>query len=439
MQTTILGGGYVGLVTAACLAHLGHSVTIIEPDPDRLEPIRRGAIPIHEPDLAGLVAQAVQSSALRALPTMAEATGATDIVLMCVGTPLRSDSEPDLGQVEAASRAIHVHAGAAPIVIRSTLPLGATQQVAAWTARDDLTGLVTNPEFLRQGSAVADFLKPTRIVVGSDGGRETQTVQLVRDLYAGIVAPFIVTDYASAEMIKNASNAYLATKLSFVNEVADLCEAYGANVADVIHGMGLDPRIGSSYMSPGIGFGGSCLPKELANMVRLGRQRGLDTPLMAGAARTNELRAGRIADRLEALRGPLAGCRVAILGLTFKPDTDDTRYSPAIALADELLRRGARVAAHDPVLPTDSPAVPPAVERAETPESAISAADLVLLATAWPQYLALDWKRLSSSAATPIVFDGRGVLDRSTLASAGWTVLSVGIAHGEPVVEPVTA
>jgi UDPglucose 6-dehydrogenase len=319
------------------------------------------------------------------------------------------------------------------------LPLGATSKVAAWAGHDDHAGLVTNPEFLRQGSAIADFLKPTRIVVGSHGGRETPTVQLVRDLYAGIVAPFIVTDYASAEMIKNASNAYLATKLSFMNEVADLCEAYGADVRDVIHGMGLDPRIGSSYMSPGIGFGGSCLPKELANMVRLGRERGLDTPLMTGAARTNELRAGRVADRLETLRGPLAGCRVAILGLTFKPETDDTRYSPAIALADELLRRGARVAAHDPVLPAESPAVPAGVERAETAESAIAAADLVLLATEWPQYAALDWRRLSTSAATPIVFDGRGVLDRSALTDAGWTIVSVGIADGEPVVEQVIA
>lgn len=430
MQATILGGGYVGLVTAGCLAHLGHSVTLIEPDPDRLEPIQRGAVPFHEPGLAELVAEGVQSSTLHALSSMADADGQTDVVLMCVGTPLRSDGQADLAQVEAASHAIRAHAADAPIVIRSTLPLGATSQVAAWTARDDHTGLVTNPEFLRQGTAVADFLKPTRIVVGSHERRETQTVQLVRDMYAGIVAPFLVTDYASAEMIKNASNAYLATKLSFVNEVADLCEAYGANVDDVVRGMGLDPRIGDSYMRPGIGFGGSCLPKELANMVRLGRARGIDTPLLAGAARTNEARAARIADRLEALVGPMQQCRVAILGLTFKPHTDDTRYSPALALADALLQRGGRVVAHDPVLALTSAAVPAGVERVESAEAAISDADLTVLATEWPQYLTLDWARLAETAARPTIFDGRGALDRQALSDAGWTVLGVGIPAG---------
>jgi UDPglucose 6-dehydrogenase len=357
-----------------------------------------------------------------------------ELVMICVGTPLRHDGDADLSQVEAACAAIGRSRPDVAVVVRSTLPLGSTPRLAGWLGRPDMSSIVTNPEFLRQGSAVADFLKPTRIVLGTADGGSTAVSDSLNQLYSGLDAPVVMTDFNSAEMIKNAANAFLATKLSFINEVADLCEAYGADVEDVVNGIGLDPRIGSSYLRPGIGFGGSCLPKELANMVRLGQRRGLAMPLMEGAARTNDERASRIADRLEEEVGSLRGRQVGVLGLSFKPDTDDTRYSPAIALIETLLDRGARVAAHDPVVPPDRSAqLLPSMVRAATPDAAIRDSQLVILATEWKEYGDLDWAALASVAADAILYDGRNALDPESVRGAGWRLLAVGHGRqGEP-------
>ena len=427
MHVSVIGAGYVGLVTAAGLASAGNTVSILEIGPARLEALRRGQVPFHEPGLQELVTSCLSQGTLRVSGDAREALDGAELVLICVGTPLSAEGDSDLSQVRSACQAIAEWATDVPVVVRSTLPLGSTEDLAGWLQRDGLGTVLTNPEFLRQGSAVRDFLHPTRIVVGSELGRENAAVARVRDLYTGFDAPFLLTDFASAEMIKNAANAFLATKLSFINEVADLCEAYGADVQDVVRGMGLDPRIGSSYLSPGIGFGGSCLPKELANLVRLGGAREMAVPLMRGAARTNEERPARIAQRLGELIDGLDGRRVAVLGLTFKPDTDDTRYSPSLALVAQLMEQGAAVVAHDPVLAIDAPLVP-AVERASDPETAIADADLVVLATEWPVYQQLDWRRLASVARSPLVYDGRGVLDRNVLTEAGWMVAGIGRA-----------
>jgi UDPglucose 6-dehydrogenase len=428
MQVAIIGAGYVGLVTAAGLAAAGNTVSILEISGRRLDALRAGRVPFHEPGLQEIVGRCLQAGTLRASGDGAEALAGAELVMICVGTPLDENGESDLSQVQSACQVIAGHAAGVPVVVRSTLPIGTTASLAAWLERDGLDELVTNPEFLRQGTAVHDFLHPTRIVVGSETGAETPAVQLIRSLYHGFDAPFLVTDYASAEMIKNAANAFLATKLSFINEVADLCEAYGADVDEVVRGMGLDPRIGSSYLRPGIGFGGSCLPKELANMVSLGQARALAMPLMTGAALTNDQRPSRIAERLSANIGGLDGARIAMLGLTFKPDTDDTRYSRSLALAEELLSRGASVVAHDPVLPADAPALPSGLERATDAASAIAGADLVVLATEWPEYRDLDWAGLAASARYPRVYDGRGVLDPDAMARAGWQLTRVGRA-----------
>jgi UDPglucose 6-dehydrogenase len=427
MQIAIVGAGYVGLVTAAGLASSGHSVSVLEISPQRLGALRAGNVPFHEPGLQDLLTGCLAAGSLRVAGEARDAMQDAELVMICVGTPLSADGDADLSQVRSACDAIAEWAPLVPVAVRSTLPLGTTEPLAAWLRRDGLDGLVTNPEFLRQGTAVSDFLHPTRIVVGSDRGEENAAVAQMRSLYAGFEAPFIVTDFASAEMIKNAANAFLATKLSFINEVADLCEAYGADVEAVVRGMGLDPRIGDSYLRPGIGFGGSCLPKELANMVRLGVARELVVPLMRGAARTNEERPARIAERLAELVGGLEGRRVAVLGLTFKPHTDDTRYSPSLALVGQLVERGATVIAHDPVLAMDAP-IGRSVQRADQPEAAVAGADLVVLATEWPMYQDLDWQRLASEARRPVMYDGRGVLDRQALAKAGWTVAGIGRA-----------
>jgi UDPglucose 6-dehydrogenase len=426
MQVTVLGGGYVGLTTAACLAHLGHSVAIFEADARRAEALSRGIVPFHEPGLPDLVSEALGTARMRPVGSSAVAMENAELVLVCVGTPLDRDGEADLSQVESACRSIAEHAPRTPVVIRSTLPLGETRALATWLGRADLGEVVTNPEFLRQGSAVVDFLNPTRVVIGTDDGSTNRAAGLLLDLYAAIEAPVLVTDFNSAEMIKNAANAFLATKLSFINEVADLCEAYDADIRDVARGIGLDPRIGSTYLSPGIGFGGSCLPKELANMVRLGRKRGLQIPLMGGAAQTNEERTEHIADRIELLISPVHGCRVALLGLAFKANTDDTRYSPALAIAERLASRGATVVAHDPAVPHERTAGVAGLERAPDAETAMAGADLVVLATEWPEYAALDWPRLAGRVRRPVVFDGRNLLDAGALRRAGWQVIQVG-------------
>ena len=260
MQATVLGAGYVGLTTAVCLAKLGHSVTAYDASPERSTALRAGNVPFHERGVPELLQEGIASGRLCIADSIESALKDADLVLVCVGTPLDDSGTADLAQVRSACGSIADHAPDAHVVIRSTLPLGETANAALWLRRASLDGVVTNPEFLRQGNAVEDFLAPTRIVLGTPDGATTRAAELALELYADISAPILITDFNSAEMIKNAANAFLATKLSFINEVADLCEAYGADVKAVVRGIGLDPRIGSTYLSPGIGFGG--LPSE---------------------------------------------------------------------------------------------------------------------------------------------------------------------------------
>lgn len=428
MQVGVIGAGYVGLVTAACLADLGHRVSILETSLDRVQQLQAGEIPFYEPGLAELVEAAQAAANLHVTADPAAALADAEVVLVCVGTPLAPDGEADLSQVEAACAAIRAHAPTCHVVVRSTLPLGSTEQLAAWLDRADGESIATNPEFLRQGSAIIDFRRPARIVIGTVDGTDTPAAAAVQALYATFSAPVIVADYATAEMIKNAANAFLAAKLSFINEIADLSEAFGADIDRVVEGIGLDPRIGPTHLRPGIGFGGSCLPKELANLVRLGQRRGLAMPLLESAGRVNDGRVTQIADRLERLFGPVRGRRVAILGLAFKPNTDDLRYSPALSLAERLVERGARVVAHDPVVGVDRTRQITGLERVTEAAQAVAAADIVVLGTEWDAYRDLPWEELAGVARTPFLFDGRNALDHERLQRAGWRVAAVGHA-----------
>ena len=389
-------------------------------------------MPFFEPGLDELFVAVSSAGALDVAGEAGDALGTCDAVLLCVGTPLSPEGVSDLSQVEAACESIRDAGGDPVVVVRSTLPLGVTHLLGEWLGRNSLERVVTNPEFLAQGSAVRDFLAPTRIVVGTVDGLPSPASDLMDRLYEGFDAPRIVTDFASAEMIKNVANGFLATKLSFINEVADLCEAYGADVDAVARGIGLDPRIGATYLKPGIGYGGSCLPKELANLVRLGRSRGLPMRMLGAAGAANDERAEVMAGRLEQTFGPLTGRRIAMLGLAFKPDTDDTRYSPALALARALIDRGAAVVAHDPAVPLATTAAVVDLERASTPEAAILDADLVVLATEWREYRALDWAALALLAKSRVIFDGRNALDAATLREAGWWVLRIGTTMSVP-------
>lgn len=432
LRLGVVGAGYVGLVTAACLAHRGHEVTVLEIDPTRLAALRVGRVPFHEPGVQELVDDGHAAGRLIATDVPAALAGA-DAVLVCVGTPLDGDGNADLSQVESACRMIARTAPNTTVVVRSTLPLGTTERLAEWLERNDLSRVVTNPEFLRQGSAVADFGAPTRIVIGTHHGLPSPASRLVELIHAAPAAPVLVTDFATADMIKNAANAFLATKLSFINEVADLCEAYGADVETVAEGIGLDPRIGRSYLRPGIGFGGSCLPKELANLTQLGERRGLPVTLLHAASHENGHRIERICARLDELSGGLAGRRVGLLGLSFKPDTDDLRHSPALALARAMLARGARVIAHDPAVPFERTADVRGLRRSPTPDGALRGAELVVLATEWSEYRDLDWSAMRTLAARPLLFDGRNALDGALLAELGWTVAGIGRPTDDPI------
>lgn len=428
MNVAVIGAGYVGAVTGTCLALLGHDVNLVETAPDRLRSLRAGHVPFFEPGLDERFGEMVTAGRLRVSDDAATASAGRQAILVCVGTPLSEDGQADLSQVESVCRAVASLASDTTIVLRSTLPLGTTNGVAEWLGLRSLATVVTNPEFLRQGTAVSDFLHPTRIVIGTEDGLPSAASEAAGALYAGIDAPRLVTDYASAEMIKNVSNGFLATKLSFINEVADLCEAYDADVEAVIRGIGLDPRIGASYLRPGIGFGGSCLPKELANLVRLGRDRGLPMRMFGAAGEANDERGHVVVDRLSSLLGPLEGRRIAILGLAFKPDTDDTRYSPALGIARELLARGAAVVAHDPAVSVEATRAIEGLERAETIEGACTGADLVILATEWHIYRELDWASIASRVRSRIVFDGRNALNAEELRMGGWWVIGIGAA-----------
>jgi UDPglucose 6-dehydrogenase len=426
VELTVIGAGYVGVVTGCNLAALGHDVVLLESDPGRLEALRAGSVPFFEPGLSELLSDAIATGSIRATGAESEALANRDAILVCVGTPLGPGGQADLSQVRAACAAIKRNASGGVVVMRSTLPIGTSDDLAGWLGRDTFDDVVTNPEFLRQGTAVGDFRNPTRIVVGTRTGEETSGSRRVREMYQGIEAPFIVTDFASAEMIKNASNGYLAMKLSFINEIADLCEAYGADVEAVVAGMGFDPRIGPSYLRPGIGFGGSCLPKELANLLALGRRRNLPMHMFDAASRSNDERAKRVANRLESIRGDLSGSQVGVLGLSFKAQTDDTRYSPAVALAREMLARGASVSAHDPQVPSAVSDRISGLTRVDGPESAVAGSDLVVIATDWPMYRGLDWAAIAETTRAPVLFDGRNALDRLALERAGWRVIRIG-------------
>jgi UDPglucose 6-dehydrogenase len=438
VELVVIGAGYVGAVSGVCFAHRGHDVCLVESAPARLAGYQSGHVPFYEPGLDELFGEVVAAGRLRAAGSGGASLATCDAVLLCVGTPLSAEGESDLSQVRTACEAIREAGGDPVVVVRSTLPLGVTAELGEWLGRSSLDRVVTNPEFLAQGTAVRDFLAPTRIVVGTVDGQPSAASDLVDRLYEGFDAPRIVTDFASAEMIKNVANGFLATKLSFINEVADLCEAYGADVDAVARGIGLDPRIGAGYLRPGIGYGGSCLPKELANLVRLGQSRGLPMRMLGAAGAANDERAEVIADRLEATFGPLSGRRIGMLGLSFKPDTDDTRYSPAIALARAMMARGATVTAHDPAVPAAVSDRIAGLVRADSPEAAVTGADLVVLATEWRSYRALDWTALGKLAGSRIVFDGRNALDVDKLRAAGWWVVRIGTTMTAPLT-PKTA
>lgn len=418
MKVSVLGAGYVGLVSGVCLAKLGHEVSVLDVSPDRVAMLRAGESPIVEPGLEELMAECAERLIFDLPPaTLAEA----DIVLIAVGTPSTSYGAADLSYVRTAVEMIATHARpGALVVMKSTVPPGTGDGVLA-TLKDAGLNYASNPEFLREGSALQDFFETDRIVVGADTASAFETM---RALYDGIETRFVECDIASAEMIKYASNAFLATKISFINEIANICGRVGADIEAVSHGIGLDHRIGSAFLNAGIGYGGSCFPKDTRALDFLAVANDYDFRLLKAVIEVNSRQRMLPVRALEAELGSLTDRTVAILGITFKPFTDDTREAPALDIATMLCTYGVKVQVHDPEgrLPADVQAT-----QHDDAFSALRDADAVIVAVEWPEYQELDWDEVAR-ALNPgaLVFDGRNCLDRSAVEAAGLTYVGVG-------------
>jgi UDPglucose 6-dehydrogenase len=436
----VVGLGYVGLVTGTCLARLGQEVVGLESDRTKLQTLEAGDVPYYEPHLEAELAAQKASGRLRFTGAASDALGDAEIVLICVGTPSDATGHADLRFVLEVAETIAQTVDHDPlVVIRSTVPVGTTRRVqAGLNSARAARGLpplqvVANPEFLRTGRAIEDFLRPTRVVIGRTDLTTNLGLDRLNTLYAPLEAPIVITDAESAELVKNASNAFLAMRVSFVNELASLCEAAGADVDDVIEGMSLDPRIGGQFMRPGIGYGGSCLPKDVRSLVATGADHGVRMRIAAATDEVNRGQAERLVDALAAGLGrPIEGARIAVLGLAFKPDTDDIRESPALAVLDLLHERGADVVATDPEAMARVRTTRPWLETAVDPMDAARDADAIVLATEWPAYLTLDVEALATTMGGRLIVDGRNALDAAKVVAAGLDYMGVGRRRPRP-------
>jgi UDPglucose 6-dehydrogenase len=434
MRVTVIGAGHVGLVTAACLAHVGHDVVVDDDDPGKLELIRQGRSWFYEPGLQELLGEVIDAGRLRVGAGKAEAVRHGVVIFVCVGTPSRGDGSPNLAFVEAVAREVarHLPAGEFRLVCeKSTVPVQTGERVAQVIAREAPQGadweVASNPEFLREGSAVVDTLQPDRVVVGTSSERG---LAVLRELYAPIVersgAPFLATDRATAELIKHASNAFLATKISFINAVARVCERAGADVELVARGMGLDPRIGAHFLKAGAGYGGSCFPKDVAAFAHRSRELGVDFGILNEVAKVNHEARRMVVDKVRDALWHLDGKRIGVLGLAFKPETDDLRDAPAIDVVGELLADGAEVVAYDPVAGEQAAGLVPGLELAGKAVEAAEGAHALVLMTEWAEFRDLDPADLRARMAYPILVDARNALDADRFVAAGFTVAGVG-------------
>lgn len=453
MKIAVIGAGYVGLTAAACLAEIGRHVLCAEIRPEKLDALNSGKLPLYEPYLADLILKNREAGRLR-FGSTEEAAAATEAIFICVGTPLTAAGEVDLSAVEAAARAI---AGAAHghrlIVQKSTVPVGSCNDLSGLLARhrpaknghNPFTwDVVSNPEFLREGSAVGDFLHPSRVVIGSENPRAAEAL---REIYQPILdgdfacpihaarhggdrkSPAVIyCGTRTAELIKHTANSFLAMKISFINMVADLCEAAGGDVEKVAEGIGLDGRIGPAFLNPGIGFGGSCFPKDVQGFIHVAEEAGCDFSLLKEVERINAERVGRFVARVREQLGTLAGKRIGVWGLAFKPNTDDIRNSPAVAIARRLLAEGAVVRAYDPAAMNNARREVPNAGFCANPYEATEDADALLALTAWDEFAHADFSRVRRLMRRPLIFDGRNMFSPQELAQRGLMHVRIGYA-----------
>ncbi|HXJ18464.1 MAG TPA: UDP-glucose/GDP-mannose dehydrogenase family protein [Candidatus Polarisedimenticolia bacterium] len=447
MRISVVGAGYVGLVTGACLAEIGHEVVCTDNDAAKIQTLESGSLPIYEPGLEGVVDRARKQGRLSFRANPADAVAAGDAIFICVGTPPLPDGDADLSAIDHVARLVATEAKSPKLVIeKSTVPARTGQELkralAVYGRKTSVTFRVaSNPEFLREGTAVADFLHPDRIVVGVEdemGERQLKDIYqpvLERKFHCPVHASacpdgpapaWLVTTINSAELIKHASNSFLALKISYANMVADLAERLGADIGEVTRAMGMDPRIGPSFLSAGLGFGGFCLPKDLQAFVHLAERSGVDFTMLKEAEKVNRRRIDRFFEKIREALWVVRGKQIGVLGLAFKPNTDDIRFAPAIDLINRLTGEGARVRAYDPEAAEKARAVLPDVEFAKSAYEAAQDSEALVIATEWDEFRKLDWERLREAMARPLILDGRNLLSPCEMRKRGFEYRSFG-------------
>ena len=425
----IIGTGYVGLVTGTCFAELGHKVVCLDNDRSKIDRLERGELPFFEPSLLEMVQRNQHSGRLSFSTDIRAGIKASEIIFIAVGTPMHEDGHADLSAVRAVAREIGKALNGPKIVVsKSTVPVETGELISSiikeHSDEKHAVMVVSNPEFLREGSAVADFMQPDRIVIGT-GDAEAERV--MRDLYAALDAPIVVTDVRTSEMIKYAANAFLATKISFINEIANICELVGVDVKAVGRGMGFDHRIGTQFLNPGIGYGGSCFPKDVRALEQIAAERNYDAPLLRAVETVNRRQVPRTLEKLRASLGSLEGRVIAMLGLAFKPNTDDLRDAPAVALINELHAAGATVRAHDPIAMSAARTLfASGITFHDDIYEPMDGADALVLATEWNEFKNIDFARVASRLRGNIVIDGRNVFDPAKVNAAGLDYYGVG-------------
>lgn len=428
MRLTIVGTGYVGLVTGTCFAEVGHRVVCVDSDASKIETLQRGGIPIYEPGLAELVHKNAQAGRLSFTTSTAEGVSQSDIIFIAVPTPPLPDGAVDLSFIEKVAREIAAAMTSYKIVVdKSTVPVKTGDKVAETIKRYCKAkvefDVVSNPEFLREGFAVEDLMKPDRVVVGVKSQRP---VAAIKEVYAPFQAPVIITDINSAELIKHASNSFLALKISYINALSVICEATGANVQEVANGMGMDARIGRRFLDASLGFGGSCFPKDLSAFIKIAEQLGYDFALLKAVQQINANQMERFLKKIEDTLWVLKDKTIGVLGLAFKQNTDDVRMSPAVDLCQRLQKQGAKLRVHDPKAMEKARTVLPEVTYVEDMNAVAEGCDALVIATEWEQFKQLDLERARKELTHPILFDGRNLFDPSEMERLGFIYKSIG-------------
>ena len=431
MHIAVIGTGYVGLVTGACFAEFGVEVTCVDVDESKIERLKNGIIPIYEPGLDKIVEKNAADGRLHFTTDIASAVKEALVVFLAVGTPPKDDGSPDMSYYQQAAKDIAESInGYKVLVTKSTVPVGTGKWLRQFVSENLKTdtnfGVASNPEFLREGAAIQDFMRPDRVVIGSN---EPEAIEVMKELYRPlylIETPIVITSLEAAELIKYAANAFLATKITFINEIANLCDAIGCDVHDVARGMGMDNRIGRKFLHPGPGYGGSCFPKDTRALTTVADQFGVETRIVDAVIDANERQRDAMIPKIEKLVGNLSGKRIGVLGLSFKPETDDMRESPAIDIINTLVERGASVIAFDPVAMEEAKHVLPNIEYAHDEYDAITGADALVIVTEWNQFRALDMDRVKSLLQAPKIADLRNIYEPADMRELGFEYVGVG-------------